>query len=515
MKRKTLKKGLMLLVVSTFSVSMLSGCSLLKPTTQSLLRDCSKKMANVKDMGLDAEIKYALELSKDGASVEMDFTADADLAYEKINDGYETYMDADMKISLMGISKTVNGEVYTVVEDEKVTTYSKSEDQDEWMKEEEKLDEDSFGIQSLANSDFSNLADSMTLMENTEEVHGRECYVLKGVVENSNFSDVLGDMDLDDLGDMDNLKAEVTLNLDKQDKMPVSIIMEVDEDEFNKVLENADLEGVSISIDELTIEMVYKEINTGKTVDTPAEVYDAVEKEDSDGTLDLFGDLDEEDEDNDDSMVEPVEDEDGEIVEPEDEEDDDNDNDGLSTSYGKGNMNLKEFKAEGFEFQEFVQKADEKIYVRLVNGNKKALTVSVYASFMKDGEVVDEDFDFLEFEPNTYQVTHFNIDTDYDSVEYTFEVDETTTEYNGTQMDVFYVLEGDTVSGIVTNESSSSAKYVEVHVVLYDENGEIIEHNDTFVEDDVVAPSEQSKYTMYIDHTDYHSYEIYANAYAE
>ena len=546
MKRKTLKKGIMLLAISTLSVSMLSGCSLLKPTANSLLKTCNKKMAKVKDMGIDAEMDFVMEVSKDGASVDIDLVADMDLAYEKTKEGYESYMDADIEVSLMGASQSVSGEVYTVVDKENVTSYSKSGDQDDWAKEVKKVDDSNSGLQNIANPDFSNLAKDMTLLEETKEVHGRECYVLTGVVEDTDMSDVLGAMDMEDLGDIDSLKAEITLNLDKKDKMPVSMIMKIDEDDFNKILEKEDFEGATVSLDSFTFEIVYKEINTGKAVEIPEKALEAEEKDDSDDGSGFFGDISDDDSDEDDEDIkeddeddkpskddEEKDDEDKPAKDDEekddedkpadddedkpakdDEEDEDSDDDD-SYSFGQGTMSLKEFKNQGFQFEEYVQEEEEAIYLKITNENKKAVSVTVYASFMKDGEVAYDSLNCLDFEPTTFQVADFNIKGDYDSIEYTFEIEECDKDLIGSEMDVFYAIDDETVSGTVTNESSETAKFVEVHVVFYDDNGDIMEHNYTYVDADELAPGEKSDYSMYIYHPSKTNYDIYANCYTD
>ena len=541
MKRKTLKKGIMLLAISTLSVSMLSGCSLLKPTANSLLKTCNKKMAKVKDMGIDAEMDFVMEVSKDGASVDIDLVADMDLAYEKTKEGYESYMDADIEVSLMGASQSVSGEVYTVVDKENVTSYSKSGDQDDWAKEVKKVDDSNSGLQNIANPDFSNLAKDMKLLEETKEVHGRECYVLTGVVEDTDMSDVLGAMDMEDLGDIDSLKAEITLNLDKKDKMPVSMIMKIDEDDFNKILEKEDFEGATVSLDSFTFEIVYKEINTGKAVEIPEKALEAEEKDDSDDGSGFFGDISDDDSDEDDEDIkeddeddkpskddedkpakddEEKDDEDKPADDDEDkpakddEEDEDSDDDD-SYSFGQGTMSLKEFKNQGFQFEEYVQEEEEAIYLKITNENKKAVSVTVYASFMKDGEVAYDSLNCLDFEPTTFQVADFNIKGDYDSIEYTFEIEECDKDLIGSEMDVFYAIDDETVSGTVTNESSETAKFVEVHVVFYDDNGDIMEHNYTYVDADELAPGEKSDYSMYIYHPSKTNYDIYANCYTD
>lgn len=543
MKRKTLRKGIMLLAVSTLSVSMLSGCSLLKPTASSLLKTCNKKMAKVNDMGIDAEMDFVMEVSKDGASVDIDLVADMDLAYEKTKEGYESYMDADIEVSLMGASQSVSGEVYTVVDKENVTSYSKSGDQDDWAKEVKKVDDSNSGLQNIANPDFSNLAKDMTLLEETKEVHGRECYVLTGVVEDTDMSDVLGAMDMEDLGDIDSLKAEITLNLDKKDKMPVSMIMKIDEDDFNKILEKEDFEGATVSLDSFTFEIVYKEINTGKAVEIPEKALEAEEKDDSDDGSGFFGDISSGDDSDDDDEDEPAKDDDEDEDKPakdddededkpakddededkpakddEDEDkpaDDDEDDNGTGALFGEGSMSLKEFEKQGFQIEEYVQEEDEVIYLKVVNGNKEEVEVSVTATFSKDGEVVYDSIACLDFEPTTFQVADFNIKGDYDSIEYTFEIEECDKDLIGSEMDVFYAIDDETVSGTVTNESSETAKFVEVHVVFYDDNGDIMEHNYTYIDADELAPGEKSDYSMYIYHPSKTNYDIYANCYTD
>ena len=275
-------------------------------------------------------------------------------------------------------------------------------------------------------------------------------------------------------------------------------------------------------MDSFTFEIVYKEINTGKVVEIPEKALEAEEKDDSDDGLGFFGDIsdDDSDEDDDDEDVKEDDEDDKPSKDDEDkpakddEEDEDSDDDD-SYSFGQGTMSLKEFKNQGFQFEEYVQEEEEAIYLKITNENKKAVSVTVYASFMKDGEVAYDSLNCLDFEPTTFQVADFNIKGDYDSIEYTFEIEECDKDLIGSEMDVFYAIDDETVSGTVTNESSETAKFVEVHVVFYDDNGDIMEHNYTYVDADELAPGEKSDYSMYIYHPSKTNFDIYANCYTD
>lgn len=509
MKKKTLKKGVILLAASTLSVSMLSGCSLMKPTANSLLKTCGKKLLAVKDMGVEAKMDFAMELGKDGASIDLDMDADIDMAYEKVDKGYETYMDANIEVSMLGYSQAVKSEAYSVADDKVVTTYSKGENDEEWTKEEQKVDDNS-GFESLANMNFNGMLDKMTLSEETKEVYGRECYVLTGTVENNDMSGVLDQMDMDDLGDvdLDSIKADVTINIDKKDKMPVSIVMDIDKEVFNKIFENTDLDGVTVEVDSFEMEIIYNEINTGKKVDIPEEVFDAEEKKDSDDN-NIFGNLGNGGGDDPEVEVDPEIEDDPEIKDEPELEDDPSDD----ITFGKGSMSEEEFKAAGFSTKEYVQAADERLYLEIENENNSQQEVAVYVAFIKDGETVDDDVTFLTFEPESTLIANFNIDEDYDEIEYTFEVEEyEDKELIGSKMDVTSSIDDDVFSGTVTNESSMNAKFVEVHVVLYNEDKEIIEHNYAYTDDDVIEASATSAFSTYINRTDYDSYDVYVVA---
>ncbi|MBR1691915.1 MAG: hypothetical protein IJ711_03980 [Lachnospiraceae bacterium] len=272
-----------LITAFTLSVSLLSGCSLTKPTTESLLKSYAKQMGSLKTMEMDMELTFDVDISKQNMTVTMEIGGGSDIQYVKENeDNYKGYMDTDISVSMFGVSREVETESYVTGDPSGAAMYTKSKDSEKWSKT------DGSGFL-LPNADLSALAQTLSLQEDTVIEDGRECYVLSGSVTGEDLPIEQSKFGLD--LDLKDVKMYESLKLDKNDKTPVSLTITADEDSLNKLLQ--DSVGELIDDAEVTIrtfEMIWKikSIDKELTVDIPDEVYDAVES-DSEGILDSFG----------------------------------------------------------------------------------------------------------------------------------------------------------------------------------------------------------------------------------
>ena len=272
-----------LITAFTLSVSLLPGCSLTKPTKESLLKSYAKQMGSLKTMEMDMELTFDVDISKQNMTVTMEIGGGSDIQYVKENeDNYKGYMDTDISVSMFGVSREVETESYVTGDPSGAAMYTKSKDSEKWSKT------DGSGFL-LPNADLSALAQTLSLQEDTVIEDGRECYVLSGSVTGEDLPIEQSKFGLD--LDLKDVKMYESLKLDKNDKTPVSLTITADEDSLNKLLQ--DSVGELIDDAEVTIrtfEMIWKikSIDKELTVDIPDEVYDAVES-DSEGILDSFG----------------------------------------------------------------------------------------------------------------------------------------------------------------------------------------------------------------------------------
>jgi len=511
-KNQTTKRALLVASLA-LCMGMLTGCTFGKPTKESLLKDYVKNMEDLKTADMDMDFNCAFDISQDDMSLAMELSGDADMKYVKEDGDFKAYTNADVKLTLFGISRNTQTENYIIGEDGKVTTYSKLKDEDEWSKTED-TDFTLFG----ENVDVTQLQEALTLQEETVVEDQTECYVLTGTVTGKD-AQTIGSLGLD--LDLEDLEMYIALRLSKEEKKPVSITYTVDEESFNKVLKDTlgdELEGAEANIRDFEIVIRFDSINEDMTIEVPDEVFDAKESGNS-GFLDgltpdeepaddeFSFDLDDDDLFGDDTF-------DFDDTDTDTDTDDDMDDDFYSL--GDDLLSPSDFKAKGYEYKEFIQEGEYRIYDYLYvqNNNKDSRSVSVYATFLKDGEKVGTDLAYLDMEPEAFLIADLSCEEAFDTVEYSFEESEYYgSELIGSELDVFYEINPDgTIAGNVTNESDKAASYPKIHVVFFDEDNNVIEHQYTYAESDILWPGESSDYSMYFDNTGYDSFIFYAEA---
>lgn len=280
------RKLMVLMLVLVMIISSLTACS--EPVTaESLIDDTFSDISYMEcEMNLDLE----MELSVSGMSMDMalDMTADMEITKDVM------HMVMSMDMDAMGMSESYKTELYTVTEDDTVTTYTYDETYEQWTYVESEVDEDA--VMEISSDMFEDLE-----LEETEDG-----YVVTGTL--SEVEDLLEGVELGDdtFGEVTNLFKDVeilvTMTFDK-DKVIEEMEMEfnIDEDDVFEI------EGVEITISKIKASAEYKNVNEDEELEVPEEVLD--EAVEADG-------LDNEEFFEDDYEDEIVEDETEDEVEP-------------------------------------------------------------------------------------------------------------------------------------------------------------------------------------------------------
>ena len=511
--KKAMKKAVILFTATTMSASMLTGCSLTK-TPESILSKCAKNMQKAENLDLDVSMDFNVEIEKDGTKLTMGIDTDKDLFYERGEDeAFKIYSESSFTINMLGVSQESKNESYVVGDKDTITQYQKAKDEEQWSKsEKDKKDGVSYAF------DFTELADKMTLAKETVTERDTECYVLEGDVTCKDIDFLFDDLGMDS-DEMEDIEGTLTIKIAKKEQLPLSISLAIDDDDFEELIEDEDLEeaGVSLAVTDFEFEVGLDGINLDKEIELPEETEDAVEKEAQDegmfdfldSTKDGSSDVSDEKVTEEDDEEETEDASDDETTEREESLETDVDNDDYQIEATGEDFS----KIDGITYKEYVNQNTNTSFLELTNEENEDKSICIYASFKKDGKVVDTNLSVLELEKDSYQVADFSSDEDFDEVEYTYEEYSTDGfEYLGKDMEVSYEINEDVVTGSVTNKTGKDAEFVQVHIVLFNEDGEVIEHQYSYVDDEVVADGGSSSYDGYIDNKDYAEAKVYVAA---
>ena len=519
--KKTMKKAVILFTATTMSASMLTGCSLVK-TPKSILSKCAQNMQKAENIDLDVNMAFNVEIEKDGTKLTMGIDTDKDLFYERGEDeAFKIYLESSFLINMLGASQESKSEGYVVGDKDTITQYQKAKDEEQWSKsEKDKKDEVSYAF------DFTELADKMTLAKETVTERDTECYVLEGDVTCKDIDFLFDDLGMDSDG-MEDIEGTLTIKVAKKEQLPLSISLAIDDDNFEELIQDENLEeaGVSLAVTDFEFEVGLDGINLDKEIELPEETEDAVEKEAQDeGMFDFLDSTKDGSSDSSDDLDDIVTEEDDSENEVEEEEakeedtfdDTSDDEESLETDGSDYQIDAEGeslSKIDGITYKEYVNQNTNTSFLELTNEENEDKSICIYASFKKDGKVVDTNLSVLELEKDSYQVADFSSDEAFDEVEYTYEEYSTDGfEYLGKDMEVSYEMNEDVVTGSVTNKTGKDAEFVQVHIVLFNEDGEVIEHQYSYVDDEVVADGGSSSYDGYIDNKDYAEAKVYVAA---
>lgn len=283
-KRTKRRRGLGLAAGLFLAVGLLAGCGGVK--AEDLMKEASENASKASSVKGSMDMDMKMGVKQSGISVSLDLGMDMDI--EAVNDPAQMHMKGKMTMSLMNISADM--ELYMALSEDgkKLTTYVKAADQ--WTVQESEMDENA--ADSLDVMDFSAYieeAGDFKLQKGTEEVNGKEVYVIKSTVDGNAIAaaeKLLGDAMEQMKGiDYSKLKVDCTFKIFKDTKLPASISMEIKEGMGIQM----DVQGAEASLDGMSFTINYDEYNTVDSIQIPKEALDEAKESNNTSGGNSFG----------------------------------------------------------------------------------------------------------------------------------------------------------------------------------------------------------------------------------
>lgn len=172
------KRIISLLLAFILSAGLLSGCQ--KPMdAPTLVQKMEEAMRSVTAISGKIDLDLDMTMGISEMSMEMGINAEIDMKAD-LNTG-KTFMDASMDIKMLGITQTQNMQIYIVPEGDKLVSYTYSQPDDSWSREEA----DTAALQSMnfSSSLVDVPAEKLVLAEEKELIGEKEYYVLTITLE--------------------------------------------------------------------------------------------------------------------------------------------------------------------------------------------------------------------------------------------------------------------------------------------------------------------------------------------
>ncbi|MGN0345990.1 MAG: hypothetical protein ACI4DU_01765 [Lachnospiraceae bacterium] len=294
-----MKKRFALAAALVLSVSVLSGCSLGKPSVEKLVDGMYENQYD----SANAEVEANVDMTVSAMDTSVDITAGVtmDMQMSGMQDEPAYYMSGKVDYSVMGLSNKVKFEMYSLTDGDENTTYVYTDADDMWRyttveMEESYFDEDFLQEVQDAGKELWYGAE---LADKTEEINGVECYVLTLELNGSDLMNVMDLMAeqseeyadaLDMMEDsgvsmediMECLQINCTSYVSKKDGYQVGAVVDLadsDMDALLDILADADMEIDEFEINEFNFSVFVSDIDN-VTVELPEDVEDeAVEAE--------------------------------------------------------------------------------------------------------------------------------------------------------------------------------------------------------------------------------------------
>lgn len=258
---------------------LLCGCGSKKWTADALIRKTAENVDAQKSFDANMLMKIGMRLAQDGLSMNLDMTADFDV--QSTTEPEALHMKGTMDFDIEEYKIAM--ELYTVKEEDSFVSYVGAEDV--WRRQI------TGGVDDLAGGGATFAADGVkyTLEDKPEEADGRTLYVLHSQITGTDLEKVLGDMSgvlesvTGEVGGEDTL-AEVTLKIDAETILPVSMEIEISGNLENEETESTSDEEVS----GMTVTLTYRSFGDIPEIIVPSEVKEAArraEEEDFSGIM--------------------------------------------------------------------------------------------------------------------------------------------------------------------------------------------------------------------------------------
>ena len=292
-QKKNVWKVRGLAVLFTIGALGLAGCKG-KPTVESLMKDVTVNTTKAKSY--EASMIMDLKASGSMSGVSIDIGMNMDLDMEITQDPQKMHGKGTVSVEALGQSQNIITEIYTEMDGEKAISYAKTGDAG-WVKQEVDAMTD---LTALYGEEYSKeLAEGMTLAEETTKVNQIECYTLTGNVAGSNIKaimdtmlDNMEEMDMPGDMDMDNVEIPIEYYISKADKYPVKIVLDMKSVLDESMKAGADT-GMTLTSESCTMEIVFSSFDTVEEIVIPDEAKNPVsaseKTEDTDSEIkDIF-----------------------------------------------------------------------------------------------------------------------------------------------------------------------------------------------------------------------------------
>lgn len=260
------KKWIWVLAASmVMSTCILGGCSGKKAVTaESIMQEVSAKTEKAKSFAADMDIDMSMNISAEGVGMDMDIGMTGTI--ESTMEPEVAHIDMTMNMSLLNMSMDMD--VYTQIADGKMITYTGMAGQ--WTKVEEDYEEGDTQALQVMFADLGN----MTLSEETEEIDGKEVYVLTSIVTGDQLQEIMSQMGTmaSDMSGMDfsTLQADVVLKVYKDTFLPAVASMSMADGG-----EGVEVDGVITKINSISVTMNYTGFDTVEAIEIPEEALNA------------------------------------------------------------------------------------------------------------------------------------------------------------------------------------------------------------------------------------------------
>lgn len=292
MKKKFVKKGMILVGVITMMTAM-TGCT--KVTKESLAVKMYESVSKTESFKMD--MKMDLKAGGTVSGITVDLKMGMDMGMDMNTEPAVIHGNGALTMNFLGMNEKVNLEMYSMNENGRTVTYTKSGDKG-WVKGDE---EDSKETEKKGEKEvLLALLKNLNLSEETQDINGITCYELKGSVKGEELNriwDSAGDLIesnkfMEEL-ELENAELPVEIYISKEDKYPVKMTMDLKElmketfDSLMKDPESQNENGVGIvefNCDTCSIELSFSSFGEVGVITVPEDVKKsaAEEEENSD-----------------------------------------------------------------------------------------------------------------------------------------------------------------------------------------------------------------------------------------
>lgn len=276
MKRKSIA---LLMILCLALMGILGGCGGEKVDAQSLLNEVTSNMESKKSMDATMTMNFdgSIGGSSNGVDASVDMTMDINMDVQSVKDGV-TYIVGDFSVSMLGMDVATTIESYSETVDGTEFTYSKTDDSG-WEVSESTVEDGSEDATMDLSQMISEGAATATLAEDTQEVNGKEAYVVTVGVGGDALADILsmsGDtgsslMDTEGL-DLSNITLETLMYIDAKERVLLKMDMDLAELGTTMFGSMGEEMGATVNLNEFKLSFAFNGFDTVSDLSIPEDV---------------------------------------------------------------------------------------------------------------------------------------------------------------------------------------------------------------------------------------------------